>query len=141
MRKNVQDIAWANKWNTDISSLDLQHKNLASTVESLKVLERVVPIPDSAYDIFLNIISDVRSHFSYEEKILLNIGYNELDHHIKVHQDILDKLIEIQETILIPKDDAAMPDAIILLEETIAGHLSGEDSKIKKYIHRVNPIG
>lgn len=137
MQQSVQDLAWSEELNTDITSLDMQHKNLAYKVESLKVFGHISPLPEEAYDSYLEIIADLHTHFAYEEKIMENIGYDEFVHHRDVHSIILNKLDDIQKTVLTPRDKDKIQAAIKFLEETIVSHLSGEDTKIRTHLHRL----
>jgi hemerythrin len=136
MSTNVQDLAWSQELSTDIMSLDIQHKILASKVEALKLFERSSPIPENAYHFYIELIDDIREHFHFEEKVIKNIGYHDFDHHCKTHNAILNKLCDILNDILVPRDSSRIHKAISYLEHAISGHLSHEDTKIKSYIHR-----
>ncbi len=132
----VNEIAWSNTLNTDVTSLDLQHKRLAYRLENLRLFERVSPVPDCIFDEYLNIIKDIEDHFRYEEVIMSNIHCDDYDQHCQAHQRILNKLYQLRDDVIKPKDYSQVHQAVSIVERMIAGHLASEDANIKKVLHR-----
>ncbi|MDV7339638.1 hemerythrin domain-containing protein [Terasakiella sp. A23] len=139
MDTTVKEIAWSDKLNTDVTSIDLQHKRMAYRLENLRLFERMTPIPDCIFEEYLTIIDEIETHFSYEEAIMANIHCDNFDAHCMSHQNILNKLYELRDEVILTKDFSRIHEAISLVDKMIAGHLSHEDSNIKKVLHRSLP--
>ncbi len=136
MDVTVNEIAWSDTLNTDVTSIDQQHKRLAYRLENLRLFQSMTPIPDCIFDEYLTIITDVETHFHYEEAIMSNIHCDDYDHHCDSHRHILAKLYDIRDRIILPRDLSKIQDAIAVVDKMIARHLSSEDLNIKKVLHR-----
>lgn len=93
----MQYIQWDNKYNTGISIIDDQHKNFAKLLnalfESLAMGEREKPV-EKALSSFL---SYVDYHFSTEENMLAEHGYEDIDTQKAQHTELKKELNKLKD--------------------------------------------
>lgn len=73
-----------------------------------------------------DIINHLIKHFEYEEKVLLQIGYEGTQNHKKIHNHLLVRVQEIKNAVEIGSMDYINAFAHIF-DEVIVGHLLFED--------------
>jgi hemerythrin len=85
----VNDI-WSEKFNVGIGLIDEHHKVLLGIILDLQRSMRSERIKHKVIkDVFNELISYTRYHFSAEEKLLMKFNYPDFDAHVQEHQKFI----------------------------------------------------
>lgn len=126
-------IGWKSTWECGNKEIDSQHKELLSIGN--KLIENIF---NNATDINLKteldrLISHISLHFQAEEKIISELKFDDLENHIKLHKELLEKALNLKTEILSNKVKPG--EAVEFIVNTIIiGHLIKEDTKFFKLI-------
>lgn len=124
-------IGWKSSWECGKKEIDSQHKELLSIGN--KLIENIF---NNTTDIDLiteldRLISHISVHFQAEEKIISELKFDDLENHIKLHKELLEKARNLKAEILSNKVKPG--DAVEFIVNTIIiGHLIKEDTKFFK---------
>lgn len=123
-------FSWKSSYSVENSIIDAQHQELFNIAsEAFKKVpksEKMQKIKDT-----LNkLIVYFKNHFKDEEQYMQEIKYDKVEEHIKIHQNIIDKLNELikkSTQMKIPEIEDAIKDFI---EGSLVAHILEEDKKI-----------
>ncbi len=123
-------ITWLKALDTGIEEIDLQHRRL---VDYINELDRARETGDRSQvgKVIDALVDYTRTHFVYEEELMSQMGFPDLDGHRKVHQLFADKL---QQTILAYEQKTNVCDDLIsMLEHWLKHHIRHEDGAYVQY--------
>lgn len=130
-------FVWKDDYNTGISEIDAQHRQLFKLGSQIFDL---VSLDDGFdhYDEIINILNDLREytiyHFDFEEKYMLEIGYEDFDNHKELHDKLIDKITNI-ETKDIDSDQRSISLSLLdFIATWIGNHILKEDFKYAKKV-------
>ena len=121
-------IEWHKEWETSHKGIDQQHKDLLKMANGL--IKALLKKEDqTVVSTQLNeLIGHIQKHFSYEEQILLDIGYQDYEAHVATHKALLDKSEEILSRS--NSGNVLLSDVIkFVVGDVITMHLLEEDTK------------
>lgn len=125
---------------TEIDMIDNQHKKLTSIINNLHM--GIMDVGKDREQVFKQAaqecIAYVKTHFSDEEKLLLETKYPEFNQHKKMHADYIWKLIE--ETENFEKGSRVAPNRFVkFLSEWLIHHIAVQDKKYVLFLRKVKP--
>ena len=84
-------MEWSDNLNIGIDTIDLQHRKI---VDYINELHRAAQVDDHELvgKVLNGLIDYTSSHFGFEEEMLENSGYTELDEHKKLHQNFIERI-------------------------------------------------
>lgn len=132
--ENFLRIIWSVNFESGHNKIDEQHKKLFEA--SNKIFENMFYLKshDDQRSVILDIMTNLKEHFAYEEELLSTINYPEKSYHAQSHE----KLIKDAE-ILIKKFDNKEIQAVEVLNfiifDVIAEHLYKQDTLYFPYIN------
>ncbi|SCA56135.1 putative Hemerythrin-like metal-binding domain-containing protein [Candidatus Terasakiella magnetica] len=133
------EISWAyKKHSVGNDKLDEQHKMLLNLINQLFVQSSVLVNPehDKGYGFILDaLMKYVDGHLAYEESLLEQIGYADLDNHKIAHQKFLDK---VQSLSLESADEGLKKDLVHFLMNWWENHIMTEDMKYKPFVEALS---
>jgi hemerythrin-like metal-binding protein len=107
-------IQWGDHFSVEHPGIDAQHKAIfdlgADVYENWRsggTVDVLRPVVDKLADL-------LRAHFSYEERLLVEIGYSGLDEHVAEHHSMLNDLVIMQERFHTFRDGYASPGGSLL---------------------------
>jgi hemerythrin-like metal-binding protein len=119
-------LEWNERYSLDNDEIDKQHKNLFAIFNMLVGSVGNANLVGAVVD---ELVSYSHFHFSVEEQYMLEVGYNDIDRHIKEHDYFLQRAVEIkQDNDNI--DDEQCQKLAIFLSEWLLHHIMTEDKKI-----------
>jgi hemerythrin-like metal-binding protein len=123
---NLLNIKWNNRWSSGDENIDKQHKELIDIAN--EVLAVIVTNTDfkEIERKLSEFIEHLSNHFSYEEKLLTDIGYTDIENHKSIHSALLQKAMELKE----PEGAAKVKESKIvafLINDVVVGHLLVDD--------------
>ena len=127
------------EWSPAISvhdnTLDGQHQKLLGQVNTLLSYIVAEKDPVVVNDAVLFLDKYIDEHFSYEEKYMMEHNYPQIDEHIKLHKDFIEKYKVFKEKLVagVSKDTLALE-----IEQYIGNwwltHIGMEDKKYADFI-------
>ena len=127
-------IVWTDHMSVGVKLLDNDHKKLVLLVNNLHdgvVAGHARPELES---IFAKLVDFTRLHFSQEERLLAETGYQGWAAHRQEHNQLLDQLIEMQARFLSGADGAKDQDVMNQLRTWLFKHTHGADQDFVSHL-------
>ena len=132
----MSDLQWTENYSVGIPSIDRQHKRLVELNNRLFHAIMEDRGRKMALDVLDELIKYVKYHFSYEEKLLTECGFDPalLTEHIAEHR-------QLTEQVHAYRQQAGQEDALDLmvydfLRDWTTSHLKQTDSKYAKFLQQ-----
>jgi hemerythrin len=128
---NNEKVHWEQSYSVGIKPIDTQHKKLFDLVNKLYDLEENANVKEEIREILYAFRDYTIVHFKDEEAYMWAIGYPELEEHKEIHEQIVERLLQIIQTpanLSIIKTKMKMVAKRVLVE-----HIINEDHKIGIY--------
>lgn len=119
-------LKWNKQWNCGEEKIDFQHKELFRMVSQLANNTYGKQEKEDIIRSMNAIFKHVRVHFDYEEKVLGDIGYEDLENHKRMHASLLQRAEEIKGAFLSGEIDETKV-LVLIFDEIIVEHLLNED--------------
>lgn len=119
---------WNQKWNCGEVTIDEQHRELFRLVSQLANNSGMESEKENTIKHINDIINHVTIHFEYEENALIQVGYENIWNHKKIHVRLLERANEIKNAVEIEELDYIKAFSYIF-DEIIIGHILDEDAK------------
>lgn len=133
---------WQDDLNTQISSIDEQHKELFRIARSIEQLLLTGCI-NVEFKRLLNIICDLREYVSYnfyeEEKLMRKFNYSDYDEHIKSHEKFKNVIMDIELSKVEEKPYEELKKIKDNIQDWIFQHMMIEDMKMAEEILKSQP--
>ncbi|MDQ1263670.1 MAG: hypothetical protein QG559_671 [Campylobacterota bacterium] len=128
-----EEIPWDKNYSVGIKNIDTQHQKLFSIVNRLYLLEENSKNLKEELRTILHDFSDyTRTHFQEEEDYMRSIGYDKLQEHIALHEELIDYLNKIIKT---PANLNIIKAKIkVISKRALVHHIINEDIKIKHFL-------
>ena len=129
-------VVWSSKFESGHEGIDAQHKELFD--DSNEIFESILSIKtkEEQLESLMKIMDDLKEHFDYEEEVLREIGYPEVNYHAVSHINLINSsklFIEKFE-----KEEVEVIEVLnFLIFEVIADHLYRQDRLYFPYLEKV----
>jgi hemerythrin len=127
-------IVWTDSMGVGVKLLDNDHKKLVLLVNNLHdgvVAGHARPELES---IFAKLVDFTRLHFSQEERLLAETGYQGWAAHRQEHNQLIDQLMELQARFLSSAEDAKDQDVMNRLRVWLFKHTHGADQDFVSHL-------
>jgi hemerythrin len=95
-RTLMKKIIWSAEYETGINKIDEQHKSIVRLINQLiDYCATTNSTPETLHNILHTLASYTTEHLDYEEEVLDNAQYPELDDHTAKHEEYLVQISEI----------------------------------------------
>ncbi|WP_295009592.1 hemerythrin family protein [Sulfurimonas sp.] len=131
-----QKIAWDDRYAIGIESLDNQHKKLFRLVNRLYEVEEHKITKERLKSILYEFSDYMKTHFHEEEEYMSSIGYDKLQEHKALHQELIDYLASVINKPA--KLDIIKTKMKIVAKRALIDHIMNEDTKIKLFLIEQN---
>jgi len=129
---------WKDKYSCNIESIDLQHKQLFKLGNGLYELIKHNENDDN-YDQIQEILIELKDytvyHFEYEEKLMKEYGYSDLENQKIEHKAFLDKILNIEIKDIDEDQLNIMMDMMMFVANWIEMHIVKSDMKYKSFFN------
>lgn len=133
-RKLHRMIKWSANFSVNHEGIDEQHKELIKIIEECAVLTRNADNNINKNAEVLTKLDDyVREHFGYEETLMNRYLYPELDLHMAQHNELRNKLEEIN-IFDIKNSEKFYQDMLMYLVDWLSNHIMNTDKKLGKFL-------
>lgn len=121
-------MEWCDDFSVQVPEIDAQHKKLVDMINDLGSAMAMGKGTDVMQGIMGRLGNYVVEHFAFEEDLIRQAGYPDLENHIKVHQGVVAKF-----TALAEKVNAGLPTAssetLAFLQDWLINHIQKVDKK------------
>jgi len=132
----MKDIVWGNILSIGVDEIDEDHRKLIDIFNTLNHALTDNESPAYLAAVLEELINCTVWHFSHEERLMLKHGYDKMDEHKEIHQNLIASAKDLQGKIL--KGDSAIGgDEIEFLEHWLTGHIFSDDMKLGDYLSKV----
>ena len=133
----TKDLDWSDKFSTDIVSLDRQHQELLFLSQTLLgLLDDPAAAVSDKQAAFQNLMDHALDHFAYEERIMGNIGFPELESHAQEHDELRREIATIRDTVMQGDESEDWKGLISLIQVWVLRHIVSSDSQFREHIQR-----
>ncbi len=128
----MEKLQWSEDIELGITVLDYQHKKIVNLINDLiDEIEIDSSISISSY-IGNELVEAVRHHMEYEESLLEELNYTDLDNHKQIHKNYIDKINRFEKDIQ-NSDEESIVEFIDFLKSWWVHHIIEEDFKYKNF--------
>lgn len=130
-------IEWKNEYNTKISVIDGQHKNLVEIINQIadaqNKKEEALVLRESIF----KLVEYTKIHFAFEEKHMGEHNFNLLSDHKEEHNKLVEKIVSVLQHIHKNDIKVITNDLLKFLEDWLMSHILVHDKKYSNY-YRLN---
>jgi len=132
----VKDIVWSDVLSVEVDEIDEDHHKLVDIFNTLNHAVKEGESPEYLAAVLEELINCTVWHFSHEERLMLKYGYDEMDDHKAIHQELIKSAKALQHKIL--EEGNTVPDeAIEFLERWLTEHILSTDMRLGAFLSRV----
>ena len=132
-RELVSLVRWTDAMSVGNMHIDEQHMILIDTINQLASAESQNDRPVVAM-IIDELLSYAAFHFSYEEQLLDEVGYPQLDGHRRIHQNFVKWVINLREEFSFHRRAQLGERILGFLRDWLRDHILGEDQRYRPFI-------
>ncbi|HOF34474.1 MAG TPA: diguanylate cyclase [Spirochaetota bacterium] len=126
-KKGLINIEWLEEWDSGISQIDQEHRELVQKGNRLMNLAVIQSKKELLCEAMSSLQTYIIKHFRNEEEILKAIKYDKLDEHKRIHKHLEEEARILYEKL--EKDPAVSIEIFhFLADQIIVGHLIDYDS-------------
>jgi hemerythrin len=131
-------MVWDQSFSTSIPTFDDHHKNLFAMVNELSEAMQHKRSKEAVGDVLQRLITYTGSHFAAEEEAFRNTGYPEADQHVRQHQELVQKTLDLQEKFA--AGESVLTDEVTeFLQDWLVKHIKGSDNRYGEHF-RMNGV-
>lgn len=127
-------IEWKPELNIGVPSLDAQHQNLANMVNDLCLAMEAQKDRAVIEEDFQTFLLYTVQHFQYEERLLVEAGYDEADAHKKEHDELQAEVMELKQKFDDNKTGSVAMDILAYLRNWLLQHIEESDRKFVPHL-------
>ena len=125
---------WTESYSLDVPSIDAQHQKLVSMGKDLEHLVLTGEGQD-IYDELISMLEGLkeytRYHFDYEENLMEQAGFEDLEAHKVKHDEFIEKLESVDFDSVDEAQDEFAKELLKMVSVWIFKHIVGSDAKYK----------
>jgi len=126
---------WDEEMNMGIPTIDADHRDLAQRYNALvQVLFRNGD-PAVFEKCFRSLISQVRRHFAYEQRLMIDLGYKAHDSHAAEHEKLLNEAEELTRRVRTGAEKYDCSALVQYIKYWLIEHIVRDDRKLARFLH------
>ncbi len=130
-------FSWSEKYSLGIPSIDAQHQKLVGMINTLHEAMKAEKSEEVLAGILDGMAQYAQEHFTYEEGLLAQAQYPELESHKVIHDSFVKKALALAEQFK-EGNKVLTIETRNFLKDWLQGHILGED---KKYVAHLKAKG
>jgi hemerythrin len=132
----VKDIVWGDILSVEVDEIDEDHRKLVNIFNILNHSVMAGEPREYLVAVLDELINCTVWHFSHEERLMLKYGFEAIEEHKAVHQELIKTARKLQQEILQAEKPVAEED-IEFLECWLTEHILTADMKLGAYLSQV----
>ncbi len=130
-------LQWKDEYSVGVETLDLDHKKLINLLNQFITAYDYAMSEEYERQALMDLVEYTKYHFSREEKLMEDSGYEDLVEHKKQHQQMVDKIVLLTEKYE-KHGHACFNEICTFLKAWLINHINGTD---KQYTEHLNASG
>jgi len=126
-------ITWSAQLSVGIDSIDEQHKKLINMINALNDAIADGSSKDIMQKVFDGLAVYTEKHFSYEEKLFAQYGYQESEAHKAEHQALMNQVSELKQK-MEQGDFMIGIEVMAFLKEWLTNHIMRTDKAYSEFL-------
>ena len=131
------NIEWKRDWESGHSEIDEQHQDLVLQGNRLINLSLSQANHEQMMKQLEIVLKTIIDHFYEEEQILIKLGYPDSQNHANIHQDLIEKALNLKNSYLNNELKLSAFFSFIV-DDIIVGHMLESDIDYFPYIHKID---
>lgn len=119
-------MQWNSTFSINVKKFDDQHKRLVELINQLYDAMKSGEGFTMLESVLHSVINYTATHFADEEKMMAAHGYPDLAKHKAIHQDLVKRVLELQQK-LKSGSPAVTMEVLNFLKDWLVKHIQGED--------------
>jgi len=132
-RDAVSVVQWSESMSVGNQNIDEQHMILLDTINQLATAESQNDRPVVSM-IIDELVSYASFHFFFEERLMADAGYPELDRHRRIHQGFSQWIIDVREEFVRHRRSKVGERILVYLRDWLRNHILVEDQLYAPFI-------
>lgn len=132
-------ISWNNRYSVGIKAIDDQHAKLVEYINELHDAMKAGKAKDAMGSIIRNLINYTSTHFTLEEKFMMEKRYPDYLAHKKEHDAFVKKVLEFQKSFEMGSTSVSI-DIINFLRDWLLNHISVTDKKYGPFLNNAGIV-
>jgi len=126
-------IDWKDEYSVGIESIDEQHKKLINLINALQAIVDYSASEEFEQECLAAVVDYTKTHFVYEEGLMIKYGYPDFEAHKAQHQRMIDKVNDLLAAYE-KNPESAMKDALDFLKQWLIRHINGTDKQYSEFL-------
>jgi len=132
----MKDIVWGQVLSVEVDEIDEDHRKLVGIFNILNHSLADGESQDYLVAVLEELINCTIWHFSHEERLMLKYGYEEIEEHKAMHQELIKSAKELKHKIL-QADKPIADEDVEFLEHWLTEHILTDDMRLGAYLSQV----
>jgi hemerythrin-like metal-binding protein len=132
-RDKTAAFIWDDKFSVGISEIDRQHKALMDMANELKYELDGKRSIKTARQILKGLIDYTATHFSYEEQLMDQTDYAEVEQHMALHKRLVEDVLRYNERI-VQGDESVLGELMAFIQKWLIEHIQKTDKKLGAHL-------
>jgi len=124
----LASIEWKAEWESGDDRIDRQHRKLLRLANDIIAVSLSDADRSKALALLDDLLKDILHHFSYEEGVLVQIGFGGLEEHRAAHRRLVEDALAMKGAVL-RGEKRPIAAFVFVLEDVVAGHILNEDAQ------------
>jgi hemerythrin len=130
-------MTWKEEYSVGLSDIDKQHMKLIEMVNEVHEAMAVGKSKDVLDQVFRELVDYTKTHFTYEENLLIKMGYPGVSVHKAMHAELVGKVFNYKQRI--DKGELGVSiDVMKFLRNWLNDHILIEDKKYGRFYSEKN---
>lgn len=130
---------WDEAMSLGIPTIDADHRDLALRYNGLVHALFQNGDPALFEKCFRSLVSQVRRHFAYEQRIMIDLGYKACPHHTAEHEKLLREAEELTRRVTTGVEAYDCSVLVRYVKYWLIEHIVHEDRRLARFLHRYLP--
>ena len=126
---------WDDRLATGITTIDADHRDLAERYNGLVHALFQNGDPVLFEKCFRSLVSQVRRHFAYEQRLMLDLGYSAHDSHTAEHERLLREAEELTQRVTTGVEEYDCSVLMQYVKDWLIEHIVHEDQRLARFIN------
>ncbi|MEN6294799.1 MAG: bacteriohemerythrin [Chloroherpetonaceae bacterium] len=126
-------IFWTDEYSSKFEEVDNQHKFLIQIIDDLYLAFQKGEQKIIQSDLLFRLINYVHYHFAYEEGLMMQYKYHELDKHKIEHQRLTLKVLDYYKDVKIKDKDISL-ELLNFLKDWLSDHILKTDKEMGAWL-------
>ena len=132
----MKDIVWSHTLSVEVDEIDEDHHKLVNIFNILNHAVSEGESPEYLAAVLEELINCTVWHFSHEERLMLQYGYESIEEHRAEHRELVNSARELQREIL-QADKPVTGEHLEFLEHWLTEHILTADMRLGSYLSQV----